>query len=88
MARDCSVTSITTQNFLALTKVDLSLGAISRLLSLLGVIDLPSRSERKSRAKVGNNLHQVFVSVSLYLLSYNLLNTIDAHNNLHVKCNS
>ena len=66
MARDCSVMSITTQNFLALTKVDLSLGAISRLLSLLRVplICLVALIGKR-RAKVGNNFRQVFVSVRL-----------------------
>ena len=66
MARDCSVMSIATQNFLALTQVDLLLGAISLLLSLLlvSLICLVPLSG-KSRAKEGSNLRQVFVSVKL-----------------------
>ena len=66
MARDCSVMSIITQNFLALTKVDLLLEVISRLLSLLRVslICLVALSG-KNRVKEGSSLRQVFVSVRL-----------------------
>ena len=66
MARDCSVMSITIQNFLALTKADLLLGGISRLLSLLHVLLICLvLLSGKNRAREGSSLRQVFVSVKL-----------------------